>query len=169
MVRQAYVALCAALAALLCAAAAAGANTTVSVSGAGAYTQNGGAETFRVGARSDLDGTNPEGNVTVDALGQGTFHGDVSQGCLRVVGNHAVVVGLLPESEQFLSGSGRLIEYVALFVEDNGPPERGQPVDRVASLLLSAAGERLVCAGGQPGALATVPLERGNVRVDDGS
>ena len=157
---------CAVAASAICVAQASADSSGQHVAGAVAYTQNGGAETFTVSARSDAGGVDPTGHITLNAIGQGTFHGDVSQGCLRETGNHAVVVGLLPASEQFMIPSGRVIRYVALFVEDNGQPVGGQPTDRVATLLMSDALEQIVCAGGQPAALATVPVERGNVIVD---
>lgn len=88
---------------------------------------------FEVGARSGPLGEDPTGHITdrvfFPETGEMTLHGDVRAGCLRVTGNRAIVVGQLPESEQFDLGFGRF-EYLALVIEDNGNPVAGQPVDR---------------------------------------
>lgn len=57
-----------------------------------------------------------------------TFHGDVSQGCVRVQGNRAIVIGHLPPSEQFDIPFGHM-EWVGTHLEDNGVATGG-PVDR---------------------------------------
>lgn len=127
---------------------------------------------FEVGARSGPLGEDPTGHITdrvlVDETGPRTLHGDVRAGCLRVLGNRAVVVGQLPESEQFdFPGVGR-IEYVALVIEDNGNPEAGHPVDRAVDFILRAVSAELFCTVFDPATAPLFPLDHGNFVVNDG-
>lgn len=128
---------------------------------------------YAVGATADADGSNPSGSIeySSDAPGlpQQHFHGDVSQGCVIVNGNTATVVGILPPSEQFIDPvSGRLIDGVAVFVQDNGNPVQGQPVDQAVSTLLFSSSVANVCAGAPPPS-GFLPIEHGNFVVNDAS
>jgi hypothetical protein len=128
---------------------------------------------FEVGASSGPLGEDPTGHITdrvvVDEAGPRTLHGDVRAGCLHVMGNRAVVVGRLPDSEQFdLPGVGR-IEYVALVIEDNGNPADGQPVDRAVDFILRAVGAERFCTVFDPALAPFFPLNRGDFIVSDGA
>ena len=132
-----------------------------------------GMESFEVGARSEPDGTNPLGHIVAKLLPffgateQTLFHGDVREGCMIVVGNQAVVVGRLPESEAYFF-AGRRIGFIAVRVVDNGPPVNGEPVDLGRPILLFDTTAGRLCLSGNIGALApALPLESGNVVVND--
>jgi hypothetical protein len=125
---------------------------------------------FQVAAHSGPLGEDPSGHVTVRASDGDsmTFHGDVSQACLIVVGNRAVAVGRLPEDEQFSTPGFGTVEFVAVLVEDNGHPVAGHAVDRAFAVLLRASTEALLCASRLvPASFATVPIEHGNYVVED--
>ena len=68
----------------------------------------------------------PFADATGPGAGLTEFHGDVSQGCVRLEGNHAVVIGHLPADEQFDIPFGHM-EWVGTHLEDNGV---GSAVDR---------------------------------------
>ena len=131
-------------------------------------------ERFAIGANSDPLGADPRGQVMyrsrpfIGAPAQQTFHGDVSEGCFFALLNRAVAVGRLPERERFVEPiTGRLIEYVGVWVEDNGEPVHGQPVDRGFAALLFTQTALRTCAGHQGGYALMHPLEEGNVVVHD--
>lgn len=121
-------------------------------------------EEFTVGAYNDALGQNPQGAITlqtvptVGSTQTQTFHGNVKDGCMFVIANpvpgnpnvlaHGYAVGRLPASEQFdvVTGTGvRRITSVGIFVEDNGEPQMGQPVDRANALLLFQQTAERVC------------------------
>jgi hypothetical protein len=86
-----------------------------------------------IAAHSDPSGLDPRGEVhahgtTGVPMGEFEVHGPVT--CLRVDGNRAAV------KYRFAEASGSAAPFqgggVELFVEDNGEPRRGQPVDRTA-------------------------------------
>ncbi len=56
------------------------------------------------------------------------FHGDASQGCVRIQGDRTIVVGHLPSNEQFDIPFGHM-EWVSIHVKDNGVAT-GSPVDQ---------------------------------------
>jgi hypothetical protein len=111
---------------------------------------------FAAAAASGPQGQNPIGLVLVHGTLPSdngpvtrTFHGDVSRGCLIVTGNHAAVIGRLPENEQVRYSPFGTVEYAAIFVEDNGRPRQGHPVDRVSeTLFLKASSAMAFCALG---------------------
>jgi hypothetical protein len=111
---------------------------------------------FAAAAASGPQGQNPVGLVLVHGTLPSdngpvtrTFHGDVSRGCLIVTGNHAAVIGRLPENEQVTYAPFGTVEYAAIFVEDNGRPQEGHPVDRVSeTLFLKASSAAAGCALG---------------------
>ena len=130
---------------------------------------------FSVSAHSGPLGEDPTGHVelrtqpTVGARPQ-TFHGNVKDGCLIVVGNRAVAVGRLPQEQQYVvpGGPGNgVIEYAAVAVEDNGGPVMGQPTDRAFPVLLFSQTGARVCAGLIPATFFSFPLVHGNVLVED--
>jgi len=129
-------------------------------------------DSFSVSAHSGPLGEDPRGHVNVRTTNlagdRQSFHGDVSEGCLIVTGNRAVAVGRLPEDERFVEPTtGRTIEFAAVIVEDNGHPVKGQPLDRAFPVLFFTATAARACAGLLPASLVTVPIDRGNVVVND--
>jgi hypothetical protein len=126
---------------------------------------------FEVGARSGALGEDPTGHITdrvtlEEIGGTKTLHGDVRAGCLRVIGNRAIVVGKLPEDEEFDLPIGR-IEYLALVIEDNGNPVNGRPVDRAVDFVLRAPSAERFCTILDPAAQPFFPVEQGNFVVQD--
>ena len=147
------------------------------VAGGGSITAPGSGEfvtaDYGTGAQSGPLGESPTGHITDRATVTGftadeqIFHGDVRDGCLRVVGNRAIVVGRLPEREQFdIPGFGR-IEYVALIIEDNGNPVDGHPVDRATDAVLREIGKQRLCSTYDPATAQFFPLDQGNFVVQD--
>jgi hypothetical protein len=126
---------------------------------------------FEVGALSGPLGEEPTGHITdrvtlEEIGGTKTLHGDVRAGCLRVVGNRAIVVGKLPEREQFDIPLGR-IEYLALIIEDNGNPVGGHPVDRAVDFVLRAVSAERFCTTFDPATAPFFPLDHGNFVIQD--
>jgi hypothetical protein len=71
------------------------------------------------------------------------FHGDVSQGCVRVQGSYAVVIGHLPVSEQFDIPFGHM-EWVGAFLEDNGVAG-ASPLDRARGVFFRTTSGANAC------------------------
>jgi hypothetical protein len=150
-----------------------------SVVGAAVYEHDVLIESITVAAHSGPAGEEAHGHITfranpslfdVPVFGiDGTFHGDVSEGCLLVTGNRAVAVGKLPPEEQFNvpppAPQPFLIQYIAVVVDDHGPPSGGQPADMVAPLFLKATSAQALCAGSQ--LVQPAPFEHGNFVVRD--
>lgn len=93
------------------------------VFGSGTVTDQFGTASGSVDASSDPDGSNPSGTVTVTGtfqVGERTLVGDVSQGCLVVVGNTALIIGKIPEDQQWSVPGFGTVEYAAATIEDNG-------------------------------------------------
>jgi hypothetical protein len=89
---------------------------------------------LNVAAHSDASGLNPRGQVEADGttgLPMGAFHVEGPVTCLRVDGNKAAI------KYRFDQATGSAAPFkgggVEVFVEDNGPPRDGQPVDANAS------------------------------------
>jgi hypothetical protein len=126
---------------------------------------------FEVGAISGPLREDAQGHITIRGTilpggsGEQVFHGDVRGGCVRVVGNRAVVVGRLPEREQFQVRSGT-ITYAALVLEDNGEPRDGQPVDRGVDYVLTDFWAGIFCTTLDPAFEPLVPLDQGNFVID---
>jgi hypothetical protein len=76
------------------------------------------------------------------------FHGDVSQGCVRVSGNRTLVVGLLPANEQSDIPFGHMDGIGGLF-EDNGVAGPS-PVDRAAAIFYRTASRVNACDPTKP-------------------
>jgi|SRR4051794_23056813 len=94
-----------------------------------------------VAAHSDASGDDPHGNVHASGtlggpMGEFEVQGPVT--CLRVDGNRAAI------KYRFNKATGSAAPFegggVEVFVEDNGEPRRGQPVDATASLPPEPAG-----------------------------
>jgi len=85
---------------------------------------------LNVAAHSDASGLRPRGNVEADGTTgapMGQFHVGGPVTCLRVDGNKAAI------KYRFDRATGSAAPFkgggVEVFVEDNGPPRNGQPVD----------------------------------------
>lgn len=85
---------------------------------------------------------------------------------MRVLGNRAVVVGRLPEREEFDVPNGR-IKWAALVLEDNGDPVEGQPVDRGIDFVLRDFFADVFCTTLDPAGEPLVPLDHGNFVIND--
>jgi hypothetical protein len=157
-------------AALLMAASAGAATVRVAISGSFTLTEPTGPTTIGVGLAgvegdqiyTGIGTSNDTGTVTITmpsappfpgAIGPGAtltaFHGDVSQGCFRVQGNQAIVVGHLPANEQFdvnfgLPTDPQHIEWVGTRLEDNGVAT-GTPVDRGNGIFFRTASGTSTC------------------------
>lgn len=123
-------------------------------------------------------GEDPSGQVTLQVRESeqpiGTdethFKGDVTEGCVRVDGNRAVVVGKMRERDQFHAPGAPPVlgpvTYVAIFAEDNDGVT-GRPPDRALPLLLFARTGERVCAGQLALYALMSPLDRGNIEIRD--
>jgi hypothetical protein len=135
---------------------------------------------FSFTGHSGPAGEDPSGQVTimvrespVALLGTDDTHfkGDVKDGCVRVDGNRATVVGELDEDQQFIApgaptGAGP-VKFAAVFVEDNDELPGNVP-DRAFSVLLFERTGNRVCGGlGSFFYTLMVPLDSGNVVVRD--
>jgi hypothetical protein len=97
----------------------------------------------------------PFANATGPGASLTVFHGDVSQGCVRVQGNQAVVIGHLPASEQFDIPFGHM-EWVGAFLEDNGVAT-GSPVDRARGVFFRTQSGANACDPSNAGVWANFP------------
>jgi hypothetical protein len=163
------------VAAALAAPTAAAEPPTMRVAGGGSATIAFGGfvatDHFELGAVSGPLGEDPRGHITIRGtiLPGGTaeqiFHGDVRQGCVRVLGDRAVIVGLLPEREWFEVPRGT-IKWAALVLEDNGEPVQGQPVDRGVDFVLTDFWAEIFCTTLDPAQEPLVPLDHGNFVIE---
>jgi hypothetical protein len=126
-----------------------------------------------VGSRSNADGTDATGHLEVEGLLNGTepIHQRAAVECVRAEGNRAVVVGRLPEPFTSDQIPGLVFTHAAVLIEDNGPPEEGQPVDRMVDFILRETTAQAFCSTDLAFAflpLAT-PITSGNYVVSTGS
>jgi hypothetical protein len=144
--------------------------TSDSVVGSGTWTDFGTPVAADVDATSDRDGANPSGTVVFTATfldGVRTLHGDVSQGCMIVEGDVALVVGRIPAEEQWFTPGFGTVEYAAVLVEDNGS---GSPSpDLALARALRPSSKDAACAQGPSwfGAQTRNALESGEFTVID--
>jgi hypothetical protein len=61
------------------------------------------------------------------------------------------------------------VEWVAVFVQDNGQPVQGQPTDLASAALEFDTSGPNVCATGAPPPFGVLPIEHGNFDVYDAS
>jgi len=110
--------------------------------------------------------TYPSAPIVPGATGPGAslnvFHGDVSQGCVRVNGNKTLVVGLLPANEQFDTTFGHIDGLGGLF-QDNGAAT-GTPVDLAAAVIYRTTSRQNACDPTKPfPSFAPTALDSGDV------
>jgi len=127
-----------------------------------------------LGAHSDIGGANARGHAeSQGAILNGTtpvslnYGGDVI--CVNVSGNKALVVYKLREPLTFPELPGRVFPYGSTYVEDNGEPVDGQPVDRMTDFLNQTTFFCSLDASTFFAASLAAPLESGNYVVRDGS
>jgi hypothetical protein len=127
---------------------------------------------FALSSHSDADGLDPSGHVSSygDPDGPGPLEPFTAKGkitCLRVEGNRASIKWRLDRATgsaaQFTGGG------VVSFVEDNGEPRGGQPVDAASTStpLPAAVFNPTADQCPPPDAAPYDPLEQGNVTVHD--
>lgn len=125
---------------------------------------------FEVGASRAFAEVEATGAVTLKrTFGAGdeedVLHGDVREGCLRVLGNRATVIGRVPPNEARVASDGTIQEFVVLRLEDNGNPIGGDPVDHAVALFTNAAIAEALCA--VPPSPVARPLTVGNFVISD--
>jgi hypothetical protein len=140
-----------------------------SVSGNGIGTGIFAEDQVEVGAHSDVGGANPRGHGELHApegFVPANDGGEVV--CLRVVGNRALVVWHMREPQTLTTLPGFVGEFGAVYVEDNGPPVEGQPVDRMVDFSLRSSTAELFCETdlGFTFAALAEPLASGNFVVN---
>jgi hypothetical protein len=118
---------------------------------------------FAINAHSGPNGENPFGEVHFVGTTNGPpvrrFNGPVV--CLRVSGNVASIV------MRFRNTKDQPPQFVGdlLFVQDNGEPVNGQPVDQVRNIRLTSIPQS--CPPPMPP--GTAPITSGNIQVHDAS
>ena len=90
--------------------------------------------------------------------------------CLNVSGNKALVVWRLDQPVTVPELPGRVFVYGAGYIEDNGSPVHGQPVDRAVFYAVSEPNVGFFCTDptGFFGAALAAPLDSGNFVVQGG-
>lgn len=92
--------------------------------------------------------------------------------CLRVAGHDAVVLYRLRTPVSVPELPGEVFSYGAAYIEDNGDPINGQPVDRMLDYAVQPANIPFFCNADPaafPDALLATPISSGNFVVSDGS
>ena len=116
---------------------------------------------FAISAHSGPNGENPWGEAhflnTTTGPPQERFNGPVV--CLRVSGNIASII------MRFRNTANQPARFVGdlMFVQDNGDPVNGQPVDQVRNMRLTSIPQS--CPPPVPP--GTLPLTHGNIQVHD--
>jgi hypothetical protein len=124
---------------------------------------------LEVAAHSDVDGLNPRGHVeNQGSLGSTTFNDGGQVVCMRVFGNRAVVVWQYRHPLVIPEQPGIVRPYGAAFIEDNGNPVDGQPVDRMADFAVQTQNVHFFCDSDLEGFFVALPLASGNFVVSGG-
>lgn len=124
-----------------------------------------------IGAHSDIGGTNVRGHAeaTGQLNGQGQRYnlgGELI--CLSVAGNKALAVWQL--REPVVAPGFPEFDWEGVYVEDNGEPVGGQPVDRMVDFVLTEQGRDSFCttsAADFAFAALAQPIGSGNFVVSD--
>lgn len=119
---------------------------------------------FVSGASDTTPGIGEDGNGTISLKFQSTdplqpsFEVRAKVTCVNAVANRAVVVGDVTRTTR------PELQTMIFYIEDNGPPVAGQPVDRFsATISAEVFPVELVCQN----FTSVVPLESGNFTVKD--
>lgn len=124
------------------------------VLGSGHFVGDGERDHVAVAARSGPAGEDPRGTIVMQTtnpvtLERQTFQADVSEGCVIVTGNTAIVVGALDEEDFFNvpppAPQPFLITHLGLVVQE--VDEEGRPVDIAQPVFLRTQSAERVCAG----------------------
>ena len=121
-------------------------------------------------AHSDAGGANPSGHGEVQTQPPYMPTNDGGEVvCVRVAGNRAVVVWRLREPQTTPDNPGFVGEFGAAYIEDNGPPVGGRPVDRMLDFSLRSSTAALFCNTdlGFSFAFLATPIESGNFVVNN--
>jgi hypothetical protein len=152
------------------AALGSGAGWTVSGAGVGAGLVAG--DRLEVGAQSDVGGTNVRGAAENQFTLDGNELNDGGQVvCLTVQGNRALVLFRYRTPVTGFPGfPGETFPYGGAYIEDNGDPVDGQPVDRMADFSVREQTVPLFCDNPDLAFFAAVaqPLASGNYVVSSG-
>ena len=141
-----------------------------SVSGSGTGTGILAGDHVELAAHSEPGGADPRGHGEFQAAGGFVPVNDGGEVvCLRALGNRAVVVWRLREPQTLSTLPGFVGEFGGVYVEDNGPPAGGEPVDRMVDLSLRSSTAELFCDTdlGFAFAFLAEPLASGNFVVND--
>lgn len=160
-----------ALVAAILAPAAGGNSNQWGVTGSGTGTGLVAGDHVMIGAHSDVGGTNVRGHA--EATGKLNGVGQVyNLGgeliCLSVVGNKALAVWKL--RQPLVVPGFPEFDWEGAYIEDNGEPVGGQPVDRMVDFVLSRPGMESFCATSAADfafAALAEPLGSGNFVVRD--
>ena len=89
--------------------------------------------------------------------------------CLSVSGNQAIVLYNLRQPVSVPELPGEVFPYGAAYIEDNGNPVNGQPVDKMVDLAVQAQNAHFFCDNPSFDFLASVaePIASGNYVVHD--
>jgi len=141
-----------------------------SVTGSGTGTGILAGDHVELAAHSDPGGANPSGHGEFQAAGGFTPVNDGGEVvCVRVHGNSAVVVWRLREPQTVETLPGFVGEFGAAYIEDNGPPAGGQPVDRMVDFSLRSSTGEAFCETdlGFTFAFLATPLASGNFVINE--
>jgi hypothetical protein len=89
--------------------------------------------------------------------------------CVNVSGNKAIVVYKLREPLTFPSIPSAVFPYGSVYIEDNGEPVNGRPVDRMVDYVNQTTFFCTLDAATFFGASLAAPLASGNYVVRDGN
>jgi hypothetical protein len=154
------------------AAASASAGTTGgSVSGAGVGAGLVAGDQLELGAQADVGGANVRGSAQNQfSLGGGQFNDGGQVVCLTVQGNQALVLFRYRDPISVASLPGETFVYGGAYIEDNGDPVNGQPVDRMVDFSVQQQNAQFFCDNPVLAIFAAVaqPLASGNYVVSSG-
>lgn len=139
---------------------------TVSGSGVGTGTVAG--DRLELGAQSDIGGANVAGSAQNQfTLVTTRFNDGGDMLCLTVSGNRAVVLFRFRVPVSVPELPGEVFEYGGAYIEDNGNPVDGQPVDRMADFAVREQNVHFFCDSPSFDFFASVaePLSSGNYVV----
>jgi hypothetical protein len=125
-----------------------------------------------LGAHSAIGGADPRGHAESQGAVVGeTFNDGGPIVCLKVLDHRAVVVWKLRDALTFPELPGRVYLYGAAYIEDNGNPTGGQPVDRMVDYVVREPNLPFFCDSDVTsffGAADAEPLTSGNFVVQGG-